>query len=72
MTRQQPESSMAYQAITYRADELLTVYVDREHATARVTYNYDDRGEQSTPFQTADLPADDQAAAEMVNDWIDG
>ena len=61
---------MTYQAIVCVQDDLLVVFIDRDDATAQVTYQYDDRDEQPTPFRTADMPMDDQAAAAMVNDWI--
>ena len=57
--------------ITCTSDDLLTVYIDRDDPTATVTYCYDDGEVQNTPFQTADMPMDDEIAAEWVNDWIE-
>ena len=61
---------MPHQKIICAADPLLAVYIDRENPAALVVYEYDDRGEQPTQYQTADMPMDDQAAASMVNDWL--
>jgi hypothetical protein len=61
---------MAYSEITCKADPLLVVHIDRSRATAPVTYTYDDCEKQSTPYQTADMPIDDQRAAQMVNEWL--
>jgi hypothetical protein len=63
-----------YTAIVYDADPLLTVYIDRSQPTAGVRYVYDDQydggTERPTPYQTADMPMNDQKAAEMVNAWL--
>jgi hypothetical protein len=63
-----------YTTIVCAADPLLTVYIDRSRPTAGVFYKYDDQydggADQSTPYQTADRPADDQQAAAMVNAWL--
>lgn len=61
---------MPYERITYQADQLLVVLIDRDNPTATVYYQYDDREERPTQYQTADMPTDDQAAAGMVNAWI--
>ena len=61
---------MTIDAITYASDPLLVVHIDRSRATAPVTYTYDDREDQPTPYQTADMPMDDQRAAEMINTWL--
>lgn len=60
-----------YTEIVCDADPLLTVYIDRASPAARVYYAYGDNPtDQPTPYQTADLPMDDQAAAAMVNAWL--
>ena len=61
-------------AIPCASDPLLTVYVDRSDPTAGVYYTYgdDEPADQTTMFQTADMPASDKAAAEKVNRWIEG
>jgi hypothetical protein len=61
---------MTFYAITYAADPLLVVYIDRSRPEALVRYTYDDGEEQLTQYQTADMPMDDQRAAEMVNTWL--
>ena len=61
-------------AITYANDPLLVVFIDRTSVSAPVTFQYlafDDAPVQATPYQTADMPADDQAAAEMVSQYAD-
>lgn len=63
---------MSHTAIVYAADPLLTVYIDRMNPGATVYYQYDEGEEQNCAYETADMPMDDQAAAKMVNDWIDG
>ena len=63
-----------YTAIVCDADPLLTVYIDRTSPTAGVFFKYDDQydggADQPTCYQSADMPADDQSAAEMVNAWL--
>ena len=67
---------MPYRAITSEADKHLTVYVDRSSPSATVYYTYgpseDELDDQSTEFQTADLPADDERAWLMVERWVSG
>jgi hypothetical protein len=60
-----------YEKLTNKADDLLTVYANREDPTAGVFYRYDDGEEQNTPFQTADLPDSDEAAWHMVNGYVE-
>jgi hypothetical protein len=58
--------------IVYNQDKNLVVSIDRDDPAAPVTFMYtafDDAHRQSTPFQTADMPDDDQAAAAMVNEY---
>jgi hypothetical protein len=62
---------MTYESIRLDADPLLVVHIDRSRATAPVTYTYDDREEQPTQYQTADMPMDDQRAAQMVAEWLE-
>ena len=60
--------------ITFAADRHLIVNIDRSNASAPVTFEYiafDDAPVQSTPYQTADMPADDQEAAAMVNAYAE-
>lgn len=65
---------MTYTEIVCDADPLLTVYIDRSRPTAGVFFKYDDQydggADQSTLYRTADMPADDQVAAAMVNAWL--
>ena len=64
-----------HKAIPCASDPLLIVYIDRGDPTAGVYYTYgdecDEPADQTTMFQTADMPALDKAAAEKVNCWID-
>lgn len=58
--------------IIYEQDNNLVVYINRRQASAPVTFEYlafDDAPMQATPYQTADMPMDDQAAASMVNEY---
>ena len=60
--------------IVYAQDTNLIVWIDRAHASAPVMFQYvafDDAPVQATPYQTADMPEDDQAAASMVNDYAE-
>ncbi len=66
------EDEDGFSAIRSEADPYLVVFVNWEQATAPVGYEYDEGPRQWTPYQTADLPGTDQAAAKMVNDWIGG
>jgi hypothetical protein len=61
---------MSATPIICATDPLLQVYIYRSSARAAVWYAYDGGPEQSTPYQTADMPADDQQAADQVLDWI--
>lgn len=64
-------------AIPYNQDPALVVYVDFDDKTAGVTYCYDidERFDpediQTTPFQSADLPIGEQAAAAYISDWLE-
>ena len=67
-----------HQAIVCATDPQLTVYIDRERATAQVFYRYgwsdgsdSDPEIQSAPYQTADMPMDDQRAASMIKNWLE-
>lgn len=63
---------MAYKRIIYAPDPLLIVLIDSDSmGTGTVFYDYDDRGEKHTPFQTADMPMDEQKAAAKVNEWLE-
>lgn len=62
--------SSGHQPITHPYDPLLTVWIDRERPNGLVFFRYDGNGDQGTPFQTADMPASDDAAWEKVNEWI--
>ncbi len=63
---------MPYDMIISAEDELLVVFIDRADPKAQVFYAYDGQAaDQSTPYRTADMPMDDQAAARMVNAWIE-
>jgi hypothetical protein len=64
------KSDVAHDKITCNADPLLTVYIDRNNSASTVYYRYSDGDEQPAPYQTADMPGDDQRAAQMVNDWL--
>jgi hypothetical protein len=59
--------------IVYEGDPMLTVHIDRAHAEANVRYSYEgnDTSYEPTCYQTADMPWDDQAAAKMINDWLE-
>lgn len=57
--------------ITDKRDPLLTVYINRDDAAARVYFVYDDGPDQSTPYQTADMPMDDAEAWQMVNEYAE-
>lgn len=60
--------------IVYAQDSNLVVYINREQSSAPVTFEYlafDDAPMQSTPYQTADMPMDDQAAAAMVSEYAE-
>lgn len=65
-----------YTRIVCAADPALTVFVDRVNKASQVWAEYDRRdgdapAQISTPFQAADMPMDDQAAAAKVSDWLD-
>jgi len=62
---------MAYQNITCKSDSDLVVMIDWDDPTARVWFDYSDCGEQGTPYQTADMPADAQEAAEIINAYAE-
>lgn len=57
--------------ITYTADPALKVIIDRADPRARVWFTYGDGDEQGTPFETADMPMDDQQAAAKVIDYVE-
>jgi hypothetical protein len=60
--------------IVYEKDKYLLVHIDRSSRTAPVTFQYtafDDAPVQSTPFQTADMPGDDQEAAAKVDRYAE-
>jgi hypothetical protein len=60
--------------IVYAQDTNLVVYINRKQASAPVTFEYlafDDAPMQSTPYQTANMPSDDQQAAAMVSEYAD-
>ena len=60
--------------IVYAQDSNLIVYINREQASAPVRFEYlafDDAPMQATPYQTADMPTDDQEAAAMVNTYAE-
>lgn len=61
-----------YTDIPCDADAELTVHIDRSHPEANVRYSYtaNESDHEGTPFQTADMPWNDQEAARMVNDWL--
>ena len=62
---------MSYQNIICKSDRDLVVMIDWGDPTARVWFNYCDNGEQGTPYQTVDMPADPQEAAEMINAYAE-
>jgi len=67
---------MAHTAIICRRDAALTVYIDFTQASSPVYYTYDHgQGDgperQSTPFQGADMPRNEQQAANIVNEWLE-
>jgi hypothetical protein len=58
--------------IVFKRDPDLRVYIDRGDPGATVLYSYGDWDlNQPTPYQTADMPLDDQEAAEMINSYLD-
>jgi hypothetical protein len=58
-------------SIVCEDDAEMVVHIRRVQAGAPVWYTY--AGEDgSTPFQTADMPMGDQAAAKKVNEWLEG
>lgn len=64
------EQANAVTSIVCDDDTELVVHIRRNQSTAPVWYTYagDDGG---APFQTADMPMDDQRAARMVNEWLE-
>ena len=54
----------------------LTVWIDYAHANKPVLWSdgeFDDYGHEithATPYQSADMPRDQGAAWEMINDWL--
>jgi len=63
----------AYTDIACDADPELIVHIDRDEPAAAVRFSYERNAieHSPTPFQTVDMPWDDQAAAAKVNDWLD-
>lgn len=61
-----------YTDITYDADPMLTVHIDRSQASAPVRYSYEanESDHEATPFQSADMPWNDQEAAKKVGEWL--
>jgi hypothetical protein len=60
--------------ITFDQDRFLVVNIDRSNPAAPVTFQYlafDDAPVQATPYQTADMPEDDQAAARKISLYAD-
>jgi len=65
---------MAYETITCADDPLLTVLIDYADPAAPVLFRYDshdDETTQTTMYQTADMPRDRQAAATLVNEYVE-
>ena len=71
---------MSATRIVYKGDPNIVVYIDREQASAPVQWEnlaFKERDSeeewplQPTPFQTADMPWNDQLAAAMVDQWIE-
>lgn len=57
-------------------DPCMHVFIDRNNPAAPVRFCYDNGWDdepimQSTPYQTADMPMDDQAAARMIFDYVE-
>jgi hypothetical protein len=62
--------------IVSKRDKALTVFINRSQASAQVFYEYDAKELdevqwRATGYQTADMPMDDEAAVEMVSEWLD-
>lgn len=65
---------MAVSTIVYEKDPYLLVHIDRDEKTAPVWFQYtvfDDAPFQQTPFRTAEMPDDDQTAADVVNTYAE-
>jgi hypothetical protein len=58
-------------SITFEGDPALLVQIDRAHLSALVRFQYGNDGWRATPFQTADMPPEDQEAAALISDWLD-
>jgi hypothetical protein len=60
--------------IVYEKDPNLVVYINWQDKASQVFFSYDRQdGEkpecQNTPYQSADMPFDEQEAADMIDDY---